>query len=338
MSTPSTELPPPPPPIRELSVVVVSFNTREVLRECLDKLEAELEGIAAEVIVVDNASRDGSADMVEALFPRADVVRSTVNLGFAAANNVGFRRARGRYVVLLNSDAFVGKNALRIGLRRMDANPRIGMAGAKLLSRDGSLQPSARLFPTLLNEFLVLSGLATRYPSSRFFGRFDRTWADPDRAALVDWVPGAFAMIRRNVLEAVGHFDERFFLYYEEVDLCRRIREAGHEVAYWPDIQVVHLGGESSRTLHSALMSRSGSQLVLWRMRSALLYYRKHHGWAGTLAVAALESAWHVLRAAKNRWGAAARKKRDESLALVALMKQAWQETGAGRVSPPRPW
>lgn len=335
---PATALPAAPGSVPDLSIVIVSFNTRAVLQECLERLAPEIDGIATEIIVVDNASRDGSAEMVESRFPQACLIRSSVNLGFAAANNVGFQWARGRYVVLLNSDAFVGRNALRIGLERMDANPQVAMAGAKLLSRDGSLQPSARQFPTLLNDFLALSGLAARFPRSRFFGRFDRTWADPDQPARVDWVPGAFAILRRSVLETVGPFDEQFFLYYEEVDLCRRIRQAGHEIAYWPDMHVVHLGGESSKTMQNARMSRSGSQLVLWRMRSALLYYRKHHGWLGTLSIAALEWLWHAVRAAKNFWTEAARAKREESIALVGLMGRAWRETAAGSISPPRPW
>lgn len=322
----------------DVSVVIVSFNTRALLRRCIETLLPEIACLRAEIIVVDNASRDGSADMVETHFPQINVVRSAVNLGFAAANNMGFRRARGRYVALLNSDAFVGREALRIGVRRMDAMPQVAMAGAKLLSRDGSLQPSARLFPTPLNDLLVMSGLAARYPKSRFFGRFDRTWADPETPASVDWVPGAFALIRRSVLECVGHFDEQFFLYYEEVDLCRRIREAGHAIAYWPDLQVIHLGGESSKTMQDALISKSGSQLVLWRMRSALLYYRKHHGLPGTAATALLEAGWHALRAAKNLWTETAREKRAESMALISLMRRAWRETAAGSVSPPRPW
>lgn len=326
------------PKAPDISVVIVSFNTRELLKQCIEALLPETAGLTAEIIVVDNASRDGSADMVESVFPQVCLVRAGVNLGFAAANNVGFRRARGRYVVLLNSDAFVGWDALRTGVQRMDRSPEVAMAGAKLLSRDGSLQPSARMFPTLANDFLTLSGLAARYPGSRLFGRFDRTWADPGQPAAVDWVPGAFAIVRRSVLDEIGHFDERFFLYYEEVDLCRRIREAGHEIWYWPDMEVIHLGGESSKTVRNTLLSTSGSQLVLWRMRSALLYYRKHHGWSGTLAAALLEGAWHALRAVKNAAVRRSHSKMAESLELVALMRRAWLETAAGSVSPPRPW
>jgi len=327
----------------DVSVVVVSFNTRDLLRECLATLEedAAASGFSHETVVVDNASRDGSADMVEAEFPAAKLVRSDVNLGFAGANNRAFAVARGRHVVLLNSDAFLRPDALALAIARMDAEPEVGLAGGRLVGRDGAWQPSARMFPSLTNELLTLSGLSARYPHSRFFGRPDRTWADPLEEAEVDWVPGAFSILRREALERVGAFDERFFLYYEEVDLCRRIHEAGYHVRYWPEIVVVHVGGESARTVDGAGgVSESGAQLTLWRLRSALLYHRKHHGWTGALAAAAGESVWHRARAWKN---AAAddpesRAKADESRRIAALLRRAWRETDGGRISPPQPW
>lgn len=327
-------------PAPDVSVVVVSFNTRDLLRECLTTLAREAGGVTYEAIVVDNDSRDGSADMVAAEFPDAVLIRAGGNLGFAAANNRGFAVARGRYVVLLNSDAFLTPGALPLSVRKMDADPRIGIGGARLVGRDGSWQPSARMFPSLLNDFLTLSGLAARKPRSRFFGRFDRTWASAGEPASVDWVPGAFSIVRREVLDRVGFFDEAFFLYYEEVDLCRRTKAAGWTVWYWPDVVVVHLGGESSKTLKRLSMSSSGSQLTLWRMRAGLLYYRKHHGLAGAWLAKELESRWHAIRLRKNRGSADPdrKAKADESEAIVTFMAQAWRETRGGLVSPPRPW
>ena len=327
-------------PAPDVSVVVVSFNTRDLLRECLGTLAAEAGGVRYETIVVDNASRDGSADMVAAEFPEAVLIRSDVNLGCAAANNRGFTVARGRYVVLLNSDAFLRPGALPTSVAKMDADPRVGLAGARLIGRDGAWQPSARLFPSWVNDVLTLSGLAARYPRSRVFGRFDRTWADPAAAAEVDWVPGAYSIIRRSVLEQVGYFDERFFLYYEEVDLCRRIKAAGHTIWYWPDVVVVHIGGESSKTVTGVSMSSAGSQLTLWRMRAALLYYRKHHGGRGAWLAMRTETLWHALRAWRNRSSTdpVRQAKAAESHALVGQMRTAWRETAGGRISPPRPW
>lgn len=324
----------------DLSVVIVSFNTRDLLRECLHTLAAEAGGVRYEAIVVDNASRDGSADMVAAEFPAVRLIRSAVNLGFGAANNRGFAIARGRYLVLLNSDAFPQPLALPRAVAYMDADPHLGLGGARLIGRDDSWQPSARLFPSPLNDLLSLSGLATRFPRNRFCGRMDRTWADPNQAADVDWVPGAFSIVRRELLERIGAFDEAFFLYYEEVDLCRRIKAAGHAVRYWPDVVVVHLGGESSKTLQHLTLSSSGAQLTLWRLRSAYLYYRKQHGLATAWLAMQIEKQWHALRAWKNanRPDSDSRAKAEESRAIVTLVAQAWRETAGGRVSPPRPW
>lgn len=323
-----------------ISVVIVSFNTKAVLRECLETLFRHTGGLGCQVLLVDNASKDGSADMVAAEFPQVELLRSQVNLGFAAANNLAFPLARGRYVVLLNSDAFLDPEALSRSVAHMDAQPEVGLGGAMLVGRNGELQPSARIFPSLLNDFLTISGLAAARPRSRFFGRFDRTWADPAVAAAVDWVPGAFSIIRRQVLEQVGYFDENMFIYYEEVDLCRRIKAAGHAVWYWPDIRVVHLGGESSKTVKRLSMASSGSQLTLWRMRSELLFYRKHHGAIGAWLAMQLERSWHRLRRWRNQKGKSevALAKAEESRAIGLLFRQAWTETRGGRVSPPRPW
>ncbi len=319
----------------EASIIIVSFNTRDLLRECLHSLKQQAAGIHYEIIVVDNASRDQSADMVAAEFPEVVLIRSAVNLGFAAANNRGFDIARGEYIVLLNSDAFLQANALQTALAHLRKNPKIGMCGARLIGRQGDWQPSARLFPSLLNHFLMISGLAHRYQRSRFFGRADRTWANPNDSASVDWVPGAFAVIPHAVLKQIGFFDEIFFLYYEEVDLCLRIKHAGFEIWYFADVNVVHIGGESSKTLTHSLSS-SGAQIVLWQLRSTLLYYRKHHGWLQAAAWAFLETSWHQIRVWKNQKSAP--EKAEYSKNIITLLKKAWQETQGGKISPPRPW
>jgi len=327
-------------PVPDVSIVIVSYNTRELLRECLRTVAREAEGISHETIVIDNASHDGSADMVANDFRDVSLIRSDTNLGFAGANNRGFAQARGCYVILLNSDAFLRPGAVRLSLQHMDAQPRVGAGGGRLVGRDDSWQPSARMFPSLFNELLMLSGLAARYPKSRLLGRADRTWADPREGAEVDWLPGAYVIVRRAVLERVGYFDERFFLYYEEVDLCRRIKAAGYAIWYWPDIVTVHLGGESSKTVNRLQMSGAGSQLTLWRMRSQLLYYRKHHHAWGAWCCAALETSWHWMRAWHHATFASgsSEAKVQESRAAIMLMRQAWRDTLGGTISPPRPW
>ena len=262
-----------------------------------------------------------------------------MNLGFGAANNLALEAAQGRYPVLLNSDAFFHAGALRLAIEHMDAHPEAGIGGARQVGRDGSWQPSARSFHSIWGDLVVLTGLASRFPRSRIFGAPDRTWASPDEPAETDWLPGSFLILRREALLKTGLFDPAFFLYYEEVDLCRRMKAAGFRVLYWPEIVVTHIGGESSRQLRSLKFSESALQIVLWRMRSTLLYYRKHHG-AQVWLARWLEEALYSLRWLRNvRSSHAARRVRaQDARHLIRLMRQAWNETHGGRVSPPRPW
>jgi GT2 family glycosyltransferase len=322
-----------------ISILIVSFNTRDVLRECLESVLLATGELSVETIVVDNCSRDGSAEMVRAEFPWVHVVESQENLGFGRANNLALEAASGRYIVLLNSDAFLCPDTLCLSVQKMDANPSVGLASGRLVGRDGVLQPSARMFPSPMRQFLVISGLADRFPKSRFFGQADRTWANPMDSAEVDWVPGAYSIIPAQILKEHGFFDPRFFLYYEEVDLCLRIKNAGYKVMYWPEIKVVHVGGESSRQIKTLDMSQTGAQLVLWRMRSTLLYYRKHSG-SNAFVVRWLEAAWYTLRAWRNRFKsteeANCEVRNQERLAW--LMGVAWKETDGGKISPPQPW
>lgn len=318
----------------DLTIVVVSYETRALLRQCLQRLSRPT-ALQQQIIVVDNASRDGSADMVEREFPDVELVRNSDNRGFAAANNQAFLLAKGRQIGLINPDALIEPEVIERAVRRLDVSPTIGAVGGRILGPDGTVQPSARCFPTPLDEVLVLTGLAARYPNSRFFGRFDRTWADVGESAPVDWVPGAFFLLRRDVLDAVGGFDERFFLYYEEVDLCRRIRAAGYEVWYWADCEVRHVGGASSAAI-ATHRSEHGSQLDLWRLRSAYLYYRKHHGAPGALAKMAIETTWHGLRALRP--AADRRQRRARAFRAVEVARRAWRDTAGGRISPTVPW
>ncbi len=323
----------------DASVVIVSLNTRDALRESLKSVDRDSSGLQVEILVVDNGSRDGSPAMVAEEFPHVRLIRSAVNLGFGAANNLAIEAARGRYVVLLNSDAFLGQGSLRLAVESMDRSPQVALAGGRLMGRDLSPQPSARMFPHVITDAFVFTGLAGKFPKSPIFGRFDRTWADPAKSSQVDWVPGAFSIIRTEVLRKIGLFDPRFFLYAEEVDLCRRIKKEGYEIWYWPDIRVIHIGGESSRQITELDFSSAGGQLVVWRMRSTLLYYRKHHGAMAWLA-RYLELSLYALSAIRNRFSPEPKRtlRRKENQNLITSMQLAWKETHGGRVSPPRPW
>jgi GT2 family glycosyltransferase len=321
----------------DLSILIVTYNSARLVGPLMSALHDELAPLAAEVIVVDNASRDGTPDLLRRDHPWVKLDASDVNLGFAAGNNRAALQARGRWLLLLNPDALPEPGAIARGIALMRTHPEVGLGGGELRGTDGSRQPSARMFPTLRDELFTLSGLAARRPHSRLFARLDRRWADPEQAARVDWLPGAFVFVPRELFQSLGGFDERFFMYYEEVDLCRRLAASGHTVQYWPELKAMHIGGASARTVAKARVSRAGSQLEAWRMRSALLYYRKHHGGLAAWALQALERGWYGLRAFKARLTQRG-SLREEFLTHVAQMREAWQETQGGRCSPQRPW
>jgi GT2 family glycosyltransferase len=321
----------------DLSILIVTYNSRRLIGPLLSRLKADMAQLDAEVVLVDNASADGTAAAVRESHPWVRLIASSANLGFAAANNLAARHAGGRHLLLLNPDAMPAPGALQRGVELMDRHPQAGLGGGELRGADGSRQPSARMFPTLRDEFFTLAGLAARHPGSRLFARLDRRWADPEQPARVDWIPGAFAFVPAAVWRRLGGFDERFFMYYEEVDLCRRMRDAGLQVHYWPELKATHIGGASARTVANARVSRSGSQLESWRMRSALLYYRKQHGALAAALVHGLERGWHRLRQLK----ASIQGRHDRATEFAThcgQLVQAWRDTDGGRRCPARPW
>jgi GT2 family glycosyltransferase len=325
----------------DLSILIVTYNSAPLIDALLNQLRAEIHsptfGWKAEVVLVDNGSRDATAELVAAKHPWVRLVPNTVNLGFAAGNNLAAKTATGRHLLLLNPDAVPAPGSLAQGIALMDAHPEAGMAGGELRNTCGEREPSARMFPTLRDEIFTMSGLAAKYPHSRTFARLDRRWADPEADAAVDWIPGAFVFLPRSLFLSLDGFDERFFMYYEEVDLCRRLQHNGYKVLYWPRLKAVHLGGASAKTVQNARVSRVGSQLESWRMRSAMLYYRKHHGLAGALGLMAIEWTWHRLRGLRATMRQQTDKASDMAVHCTQL-RQAWADTQSGSTSPVTPW
>jgi GT2 family glycosyltransferase len=204
-------------------------------------------------------------------------------------------RVRGRYVLLLNTDAFVAPDTLVKTVAFMNSNASCGVLGVKLVSGDGTLQPSCRYFPTPWNVFLQRSGLSRFFPNHRLVD--DMTW-DHESIRHCDWVPGCYYLVRTEVIRQVGLFDPRFFLYYEEVDHCRAVRAAGWQVIYYPFTEVVHIGGESART-DSAITS-IGRQISKLQIESELLYFRKYYGVTGLAADVVLSLSADVLSVLKS--------------------------------------
>ena len=328
-----------------LSILIVTFNSAELIGPLLEHLKQELmEAFAfgtpqsrAEVIVLDNASNDQTFEIISTHYPWVNAIASSVNLGFAAGNNLAARQAQGHYLLLLNPDTRPQAGALAKALELLAQHPETGMAGGELMTPEGENQTSARMFPTLVDEFFRLSGLAYRFPHHPVISRLNRAGTDPLTACKVDWVTGAFVFIPRAVFRDLGGFDENFFMYFEEVDLCKRIRHAGLPVYYWPALKCVHIGGASAKTLGSEHYSASNAQIERWQMRSYFLYYRKYQGWAGAAGAFALEWVFCTLRrllaVLKGRHNEAAHYTKQH-----VLLHQAWTDTAGGRVSPQRPW
>ncbi|MBV9582520.1 MAG: glycosyltransferase family 2 protein [Chloroflexi bacterium] len=252
----------------DVSIVVLNYNTREHLRACLAALCWG--SLQAEVLVVDNASSDGSADMVAADFPWVHLIRSPRNGGFAFGNNQALRRARGEAVLILNPDTLMPPDGVTALVNALREHPEAGIIGPKLLRPDGSMHLACRRsFPTPQVSFYRFSGLGRLRPNSPRFGQYNLTYVDPDLPIEVDSVCGACLLVRRSVIERIGMLDERFFMYGEDLDWCLRARQAGWTVRYEPSIVVQHQHGAASR--QRALRTN------FYFFRAMDLFYRKHY-------------------------------------------------------------
>ncbi len=260
----------------DLGIVIVNYNTRDLLRRCLETVFAS-EGVSFRLCVVDNASTDGSAAMVARDFPQVHLIANEVNLGYPAANNQGLRamgfergqRGEARYALLLNPDTELPPDALAKMTAFLDAHPEAGVAGPRLVRPDGSLDLACRrAFPSPEVSFYRLTGLSRLFPRSRRFGRYNLTYLPEDETAEVDSVVGAYMQVRAAAIEQVGLLDESFFMYGEDLDWAFRIKAAGWKVYYYPEVTVLHVKRASSR--------RSGrAQVEFWRAME--IFYRKHY-------------------------------------------------------------
>ena len=230
----------------DVSVIIVNWNTKELLRDCLSSVYEHAGDIDYEIIVIDNASTDGSAEMVKNDFQQVILIDNSCNRGFAAANNQGMAVAKGRYVLLLNSDTVVLNNVIVDTVRFADENPQIAVTGCRVLNPDLSLQRTCFMFPSVLNMLLSSTYLYKLFPKNRFFGREQMTWWDRNDVRQVDVVTGCFMLVRREAIEQVGTMDEQFFMYGEETDWCYRFRKKGWKVMFAPIGQIIHFGGQST--------------------------------------------------------------------------------------------
>ncbi len=253
----------------DLSIIIVNYNVKEFLQNLLTSIVKASSRLLVETIVVDNASDDGSVEMLKQYFPSVKLIESSVNLGFSKANNLGLKEAKGKFILLLNPDTLVSENTFEVMINFLRQHPEVGMAGCKILNPDGTLQLACRRsFPGIWTSFCKVTGLGSFFPKSRIFARYNLTYLNENKTYEVDAISGSFMMIRRELYDSIGGLDEQFFMYGEDLDWCYRTQKAGHKVFYVHSTQIIHYKGESTKR-----SSIDETRIFYGAMR---LFVRKH--------------------------------------------------------------
>jgi GT2 family glycosyltransferase len=252
----------------DISIIIVNWNTKELLLECVSSIKQDANNYKVEIIVVDNASKDGSPQALKDLHPDLKLIQNKENLGFAKANNIGIKLSSGKYICIVNSDVELRKDCLATMYNYMNKHPQIAVLGPKVYYPDMSSQVSCTNFPTIWNNFCEASGLQRIFPHSKIFSGEYMNYYHHNAILNVDSLVGCFLMVRRNVIDQVGLLDERFFIYSEEVDWCKRFRNAGWDIIFLPDASVIHHDASSS----SKYPLRFSAELL----KSKIKYWKKH--------------------------------------------------------------
>jgi GT2 family glycosyltransferase len=259
----------------KLSIIILCWNDRKVIADCLQSIFANTHSTAFEVIVSDNGSTDGSVEFIRTSYPSVQVIENGRNLRFAKANNVGIRASRSEYVLILNPDTIIHDGTLDRIVALADQHPEAGAFGCRVLNSDGSYQVSARPLASFRGEWIAAFYLrALGHLNERFTCDFYAGW-DGKTQRPVGWVSGCFILVRSELLKSIGGFDEQFFYYYEDMDLCRRIWQAGYPILYMPNATITHLGGQSTKNRFPPLGFVLDSQVTRY------LYYYKYYGKGG---------------------------------------------------------
>jgi len=253
----------------DLSIIIVSWNAKKLLRNCLLSVYKKSKDISFEVFVVDNASDDGSVEMIAKDFSNVILIKNEKNVGFARANNQVIKETKGKYILLLNQDTEVLNNAIGEMVKFMEMHPKCGAIGPKLLNPDGTLQMSARSFPTLATAFFENIYLYKLFPRNKIIGKYYMSYWNHNKIREVDWVSGACLMINRKTIEEVGLLDEQYFMYSEETDWCYRIKKADWHIYYIPQAEVIHFGWEN--------IEPSSVRKFIELHKSMLLFFKKHY-------------------------------------------------------------
>jgi len=272
----------------DISVVIVAWNAKHYLELCLESLEKAPPRRSMETLVVDNASTDGTSEMLETRFPWVKLIKSPENLGFAKGNNVAIRECQGRYIALVNPDVIVLPGCLDALADFLDQNPNVGNVGPRVLNPDMTMQSTCRRFPTLWNNFCDATGLATKFKKSRLFAGEHMFYFPHDRTLAVDVLVGCFSFIRHETFDDVGLLDEKLFMYGDDVDWCRRARKAGWEVVFFPGAQAIHDRGQ--------ITAPYPVRFAVAQQKSILYYWSKYHSKFGVLGIRLILFLRHLVR------------------------------------------
>ncbi|PUA39884.1 glycosyl transferase family 2 [Paenibacillus elgii] len=254
----------------DLSIIILNYNTRELTLNCLKSIYLSETTYTYEVILIDNNSRDNSVEAIREAFPSVHLICNDVNVGYSKANNQGMRVAKGRYVLLLNSDTVIQSDTLHTMIQFMDQHENIGAAGCKVVLPDGALDKACRRgFPTPSASFYYAFGFSKLFPDNPKFNQYQLTHLDQNKDYPVDCLVGAFMMVRKEAIDQVGMLDEQFFMYGEDIDWCYRIKQGGWNIYYYPYTQIIHYKGASSR--------RKPFKIIYEFHRAMYLFHQKHY-------------------------------------------------------------
>jgi N-acetylglucosaminyl-diphospho-decaprenol L-rhamnosyltransferase len=253
----------------DITVIIVNWRVRDLLERCLESIIANKDGLNIEIYVVDNDSRDGTSEMIMMEFPEVKVLAMARNLGFARANNLAIKQASGKHIFLLNPDTEIKPGFFKSIYAYMEDNPEVGIIGPRILNSDGSIQASIRRFPDIFSHILIMLKLRNILVENKFLKHYFLVDFDYGREQAVDQIMGAAMMIRRSVFEKIGTFDEKFFVWFEEVDFCLRASKNGIKIMYYPGAEIFHIGGESFN--QEAVVRK---QIIF--NKSLLRYFLKH--------------------------------------------------------------
>lgn len=300
----------------DVSILIVAWNVRDLLAQCLRSVYTETKGIDFEVIYVDNGSADGSVEMVRKEFPQARIIANPDNKGFIKANNQAIEVATGRYVLLLNSDTVVLDNAIAKAVQFADSRPRAAVVGCRVLNPDRTLQDSCFRFYSTLNMLLDVTWLSRAFPKSPFFGRKIYGGWDYNSEREVDVVVGCFSLVRMTAIKQVGVMDERFFVYGDDIDWCRRFVKAGWKVLFTPSAQIVHYGGQTTK--------KESGRFSLQLHGAVLINVKTHYNWLTFTGCRILTALYLFLRVPYWLLKAAVRPK-DSKRAAWNAARTCWQ-------------